>query len=49
MSFQAEPLPERMTEQLSVLMKTFSGERDARGTEEAIDEPGCGSTVTNLK
>ncbi|HWX23359.1 MAG TPA: hypothetical protein VN578_25950 [Candidatus Binatia bacterium] len=27
----------------------LSGERDARGTEEAIDEPGCGSTVANLK
>jgi hypothetical protein len=27
----------------------LSGERDARGTEEAIDEPGCGSTVTEPK
>jgi len=27
----------------------LSGERDAHGTEEAIDEPGCGSTVAESK
>jgi hypothetical protein len=27
----------------------LSGERDASGTEEAIDEPGCGSTVAKPK
>ena len=43
---QAEPRPGEQRAGSLAPQGELSGERDARGTEEAIDEPGCGSTVT---
>ena len=42
---QAEPRPGEQRAGSLAPQGELSGERDARGTEEAIDEPGCGSTL----
>ena len=46
---QAEPRPGEQRAGALAPQGELSGARDARGTEEAIDEPGCCSTVAEPK
>src|SRR5579859_178028 len=46
---QAEPRPGEQRAGSLVPQGELSGQRDAVGTEEAIDEPGCSSTIAEPK